>query len=176
MLVGTTARRELLEHDGRWLLKFHFRILSTVLSLFAILCLAIAATAYGSNSTAAWNAESEDIVLPDIYTLAVVSAMLLRNGLICSRAKPVAKSSSVIKLSWSVIWNLVNYLVLSVKHRPVNAGATVAVELLTWLCLAASAGYLIGNVTSFYNTWAAEGDVGPKEWEYAGIALTLMAV
>jgi hypothetical protein len=35
-------------------------------------------------------------------------------------------------------------------------------------------GYLIGNVTTFYNKWAVQGDSGPREWEYAGIVLTLM--
>jgi hypothetical protein len=73
MFIGTTARGELLENDPHWLLKFHFWFLSTTVSLSAIPCLAIAAQSYASNSTAPWSDEGEDIALPDIYTLAVVS-------------------------------------------------------------------------------------------------------
>jgi hypothetical protein len=73
MFIGNTARRELLENDRHWRSKFQFWFLSTTASLIAILCLAIAAQSYASNSTAPWSDDGEDIALPNIYTLAVVS-------------------------------------------------------------------------------------------------------
>jgi hypothetical protein len=87
-----------------------------------------------------------------------------------------AKSISVLQLSWTVVWNLANQLILCLKCRSTNLGASVAFELLTWLALAGSVGYMLGCESTFYSKWTEEGDVGPREWQLAGSVLGLIVL
>ena len=175
MFLGPTARRELVQRDKHWLAKSRFRALSTLLALFAICCLGISAQYYNSESTrdptVAWADEGADISVPNYYALGLVSIASLP-----AQYKPFspAKISSIMQLSWSVIWNSSNYLVNYTKHRPANPGASVSMELLTWLFLAASASYMLTDAVPFYNKWGVAADLSHKLWEYAGIFLTLI--
>lgn len=171
MFYEATTSREILEKDWGWRLKFHFWILSYILSPVAILSLGLATQSYRSKTTAPWNGEGEDISLSNIYTLAIVSAPATRW---ISLGNALLKVSSTAQLSWSVTWNIVEYFVVYARQRPVNPGASVVVELVTWILLASSLAYLVGNAVGFYNTWGPRSDVGPKGWEWAGMVVSLM--
>ncbi|KAI9824542.1 MAG: hypothetical protein M1826_007332 [Phylliscum demangeonii] len=144
-LWGPEGRRQLQERDRRWHVKFYLRVFSTVLSVLAIVCFGSAVDWYTRNPQTwpdtDWRPYLEFLVWP------------------------------LIPCVWSIIWNGVNLGVNVFKHRPLNPGSNVGIDLITWLTFAGTDTLAILGTDAFIARVLEHPYRGPRTRVRIGIVL-----
>ena len=153
--MARPSRTAIRDHDPTFLWKILVRILAILFAVVAIGTIAWAITAIPYNSQPISDIQEEEYYASPgsfYYGYTMLLPWIL------------------IALSLSVIWNIVNIIVLLVRNRWIHPGANVGCDLVLWLGLGVTAGIASVGAVSYlyYDDYYGAYDTGSIDTGFGG--------